>query len=161
MSELFNKLSSYNLFNNLLPGTLFVFLAGQATHHDYIQPNLPVALALYYLVGLVVGRFGSLVVEPILRRTKFLQFAEYKEFVEASKKDEKIEIMSEVNNMYRTLCSLFSMLLLLVLYTKLTAAFPLIASKTAIILSAALLITFAFSYRKQTQYITKRIKVNL
>jgi hypothetical protein len=53
VNELLNKLSSYNLFNNLLPGALFVFLAGKITHHDYTQTNIAMALAVYYLVGLV------------------------------------------------------------------------------------------------------------
>jgi hypothetical protein len=158
MTELLNKLSSYNLFNNLLPGTLFVFLASEITHRDYVQRNVLVALALYYLVGLVISRFGSLVIEPLFLKLSFIRFAEYGQFIEAAKRDEKIEIFSEINNMYRTLCSLFALLSVLILYVKVVVRFPFLSNNAPAILSIVLFITFAFSYRKQTLYITKRTK---
>jgi hypothetical protein len=102
-----------------------------------------------------------LIIEPLLKKVSFLRFSDYKEFIAASKEDDKIEIMSEVNNMYRTLCSLFCLLLILELLVKANAWFPVLETKEPIAGIVLLMITFAFSYRKQTQYIVKRVKVRL
>lgn len=69
-------------------------------------------------------------------------------------------MLSEVNNTYRTLASLFSLLLLLKLYVKLEGRFPSLKEWDATILTLLLLVMFLFSYRKQTSYITRRITAN-
>lgn len=160
MKELLDKISSYNLFNFLLPGVVFVALSSAFTGYSFVHDNLLIAAFLYYFVGLVISRFGSLVIEPALKRLGFLKFADHKEFIAASKQDEKIEVLSEVNNTYRTLCSMFVLLLLLKLYGRLAALLPELQEWNALILVAVLLLMFVFSYRKQTDYITQRIKAN-
>jgi hypothetical protein len=158
MNELLNKLSSYNLFNYLLPGILFAVLASEATHYSFLQRDIVLALFLYYFIGLVVSRVGSLVIEPLLKKSGFLKFADYKDFVTASKTDQKIELLSEVNNTYRTLCSLFGLLLFLQAYDKVEARFPALKQWDAVALVMLLLVMFLFAYKKQTGYITQRIK---
>lgn len=161
MSELLNKLSSYHVFNYLLPGIVFRALAGPTlplalAHHDIIASAF-----LYYFGGLVISRFGSLVVEPILRWTNLVKFAPYPEFVAASKKDSQVDVLSEANNTYRTMTALFTLLLLLRLYAKLESALPSVKGWNTTILVSLLLVMFLLSYRKQTAYVTKRIKANL
>jgi hypothetical protein len=161
MVSLIEKISSYNLFNYLLPGIIFVALVEKLTSHSLIQQDLIIGAFLYYFIGLAISRFGSLVIEPFLRWTKFLKFTTYKDFVIASKKDHKIELFSEVNNTYRTLCSLFALLLLLKIYDYMIATYiPFLTDWDAIILLVLLFVMFLLSYRKQTQYITQRIKAN-
>jgi len=160
MKELLDKVSSYNIFNYLLPGIIFAVLAGDIIHYPIVQRDLFTGAFLYYFMGLVVSRFGSLVVEPFLKRLSFVRFAAYSDFVAASKKDEQLRVLSEANNAYRTLCSLFALLLLLKLYMKVEGIFPFLKEWHATTLAVLLLIMFLFSYRKQTSYITKRIKAN-
>ena len=161
MSELLDKLSSYNLFNYLLPGVVFVFMASRIANRDLLKENIIVELLLCYFVGLVVSRVGSLLIEPILKKVLSLKFAEYKDFVEASRKDAKIELLSEVNNTYRTLCSVFAMLLLVKPYVWAVTMFSFLADWSMTALCSLLLAVFAFSYKKQSSYITKRIRANL
>lgn len=158
MQELLNKLSSYNIFNYLLPGVVFVALAPSVSGDFFAQENLLVAAFLYYFIGLVVSRFGSLVVEPVLKRVGFLKFADYDAFVSASGRDAKIEMLSEVNNTYRTFCAMFVLLLVLRLYRKLASTLPGLHEWDVVILLVASFVMFLFSYRKQTDYITKRVK---
>jgi hypothetical protein len=159
MNEILSKLSSYNLFNYLLPGVLFVVLSSKLTHFSFIQQDIVTGAFLYYFIGLVISRFGSLVVEPLLKWVSFLQFVDYRDFTVASQKDAKLELLSEINNTYRTLCSLFILLLLLRLYEKLEGRFAILKEWSLIVLAALLLITFLLSYRKQTNYITRRTKI--
>jgi hypothetical protein len=158
MNELLSKLSSYNVFNYLLPGIVFAILAGEVIHYPIAQRDILTGAFLYYFVGLVVSRFGSLIIEPFLKAISFVKFADYKDFVAVSQKDPKLEVLSEVNNTYRTLASLFTLLLLLKLYVKVEDRCPVLREWSGTVLAVLLVILFLFSYRKQTSYVTKRIK---
>lgn len=160
MNELLNKISSYNIFNYLLPGIVFVVLTGDSINYPLAGQDIVTLAFFYYFVGLVVSRVGSLIVEPLLKRYSFVKFADYKDFVAASKKDAQVEVLSEVNNTYRTLCALFGLLLLVKLYARVRARFPLLQEWDVIFLLVLLLVLFLFSYRKQTSYVTRRIKAN-
>ena len=160
MKELLSKLSSYNIFNYLLPGVVFAGISPLVSDYSFVHENLLIAAFLYYFIGLVISRVGSLVVEPILKKLGFVRFAEYRNFVTASKKDERLEVLSEVNNTYRTLCSLFLLLLIIKLYGSLESYFAFLKDWDVVILSVLLFVMFLFSYRKQTSYITKRIDAN-
>ena len=160
MKELLDKLSSYNIFNYLLPGVVFAALTGDLIPYPVSERDILKSAFLYYFVGLVISRFGSLIIEPLMKRLSLVKFAAYKDFVAASKKDEKLEVLSEVNNTYRTFCSLFTLLLLLKLYMLVEERVPYLKEWNATILVVLLLVMFLFSYRKQTAYITKRIKIN-
>ncbi len=160
MNELLNKISSYNIFNFLFPGIVFSILSGDVIHYPVDQSDIIARLFLYYFVGLVISRLGSLVVEPILKKINFVRFAEYKDFVAASRKDPKIELLSEVNNTYRTLSALFGLLLPLKMYASISSHLPFFQRWGGTILVALLLAMFLFSYKKQTTFITKRIEAN-
>jgi disulfide bond formation protein DsbB len=157
MKELIDKLSSYNVFNYLLPGILFAALATKFTSYKLLQSDIVVGVFIYYFIGMVVSRFGSLVLQPLLEKWSFIKFAPYKDFVVASQADSKIDILSEQNNMYRTLCSLFFLLGVL-------KAIELIGNTVSMpewmlffLFTATLFLVFLFAYRKQTEYVATRV----
>ncbi len=158
MKELLDKISSYNLFNYLVPGILFVYLADRFTSLSLIQENLLMAFFVYYFVGLIISRFGSLIVEPFLKKIKLVKFADYKDFVKISKTDPKLDILSESNNMYRTISSMSILLLIVMLYDVIESYMKSIVQFRPYILVIVLIAIFIASYRKQTSYITKRIE---
>lgn len=161
MKDLLDKISSYNLFNYLLPGVLYVYIASELTSVNLVQKDILAAAFLYYFIGLIISRIGSIIVEPLLKKLSFIKFAEYKDFVQASHKDPKIEILSEANNMYRTFISLFLTLGLTMLYSLLVVKYPDIKNWFIAITILGIFTMFLIAYRKQTKYITKRIKSNL
>jgi hypothetical protein len=158
MKDILDKLSSYNIFNNLFPGIIFVSLAKVFLRHSFVQEDVIVGLFLYYFIGMVISRLGSFIIEPILKRTSFVRFAEYKDFVSASQKDAKLEVLSEVNNTYRTLCALFVTLIVIRGYEAIEDLVPVIKTATPFVAILFLLLLFLWSYRKQTSYITKRVQ---
>ena len=158
MKDLLDKLSSYNIFNYLLPGVVFTIGLSKISSFDLIQKDVFIGAFIYYFIGLVVSRIGSLFIEPFLKWIKFLKFSEYKKFIEVSKLDPKIELFSEVNNMFRTLCSLFFLLLLVKLYDYFLHELPFFVNNGKVLLIFLLFLLFLFSYRKQTKFITKRIE---
>ena len=158
MKAILDKLSSYNIFNYLLPGFLFVIVGEKLTSIPLFYEKWFIGIFLYYFIGIIISRIGSLIVEPLLKRIKFVQFAPYKDYVEASKSDSKIEILSEQNNMFRTLCAMSIMLIGLKIGEKIKDTWPWGADVNSFIFVVGLFILFLFSYRKQTQYVVQRIK---
>jgi hypothetical protein len=157
MKELIEKLTTYNIFNHLLPGALFAVFAERITAHKVVQADLVTGLFLYYFIGMVISRVGSLCIEPIAKRFKLVTFVDYSDFVKASKADTKLEPLSEANNTYRTMCSLFATLIALKLYDVLSVQLGIPNSGNVYIMLVSLFALFALSFRKQSQYIVKRV----
>ncbi len=160
MKEIVEKISSYNLFNYLLPGTLFVVLLDKANIYHLVQENIFNAAFLYYFVGLSISRFGSIIVEPFLRKIGFMHYSDYSKYVLAVKKDAKIELLSEVNNTYRTLVAMFITILLVSLFKFIEQLVPQMQGWSITLLLFTLLLLYLFSYKKQTEYIVNRISGN-
>lgn len=157
MKELLDKLTSYNLFNYLLPGVIFAALLTALTSLKIIQSDIVVGVFVYYFLGLIVSRIGSLIIEPLLKKSGFLKFAPYVDFLDASKNDPKIEILSESNNMYRTFCAVFVLVGFVKIYDCLSGYLPILAALAPYILLISLSILFLVAYKKQTNYITQRV----
>ena len=160
MDEILKKISSYNIFNYLLPGVLFALAIDRATDLPMVQEDLLLGLFLYYFVGLVISRIGSLIIEPILVRSGFVTFADYSDFVRASARDEMIGVLSESSNMFRTMCSLAVCIAATILYSKLSETYEIISRVGPAVFLLALFLLFLFSYRKQSAYIRKRVEVS-
>jgi hypothetical protein len=157
MKDLIAKLSSYNLFNNLFPGVIFVAITEKMTSYSFLQNDIVVGFFVYYFIGLVISRVGSLVIEPLLQKVKFLKFVDYSDYKSACKSDTKLELLSEINNSYRAICSMLALLLVLKFYEWITNFFPLLKNYSITILVFALFIVFLYSYKKQTGYVVKSV----
>lgn len=160
MKDILQKLSTYNIFNYLVPGIVFVALLRQYTSFDLVVDELFIGAFLYYFIGLIISRIGSIVIEPILRKFRIVKFSDYSRFVSASKKDDKIELFSEINNMYRTFISMLLILIIAVTYENIGFLMTLNETLKSIIGLFFLALLFLLSYRKQTEYINKRINAN-
>lgn len=157
MNEMLQRISSYNLFNYLFPGATFAYLVERMTNFSLLQDNIITALFLYYFIGLVISRIGSLILEPALR--KVIPHSSYEDFLSASSKDEKIDILSEQNNVYRTMLSMFLTLFIVLIYNKILSMFPPISKCGNYFLLVLLTVMFFYAYRKQASYIVQRIKL--
>lgn len=157
MSELLEKLSTYNLFNYLLPGVVFGVLAEHFTKYTFVHNEIIIAVFIFYFMGLVISRVGSVIIEPILKKVQFVEFADYKDYVKATETDEDLKTLSEVNNSYRTYCAVFVVLILLKTFEYISTHFTWLNDLAPILLITFVLVMFLFAYKKQTQYICRRI----
>lgn len=160
MNEYLNKISSYHLFNYLFSGVLFVVLADQLTTHSFLQKDVVTGFFLYYFIGLAISRIGSLVVEPILKKMSFIKFQNYSAYIKASRKDPKLEVLSEVNNMYRSLVAVCISIIGLKIYDLLRLKWNLVGNVEVCFLLLFLMFVFLWAYQKQTKHITERINSN-
>jgi len=157
MKELLKKISSYNLFNYLFPGIIYVLVTREITAYDFAQKNIIIGIFMYYFIGLTISRVGSLIIEPFMKKIKFIKNVEYKYYISASSKDSKIDLLLEINNMYRTLVSLCVLVVLTKACEVLSVRWKISQDSLLLLAIVFLLFLFCFSYRKQTDYIVKRI----
>ena len=156
MDKFLAQLSSYNILNNLLPGSIFCFVLKFLFNIHLMASDLIEDLFLYYFCGIVISRVGSILVEPILKKIRFIKFIDYKTFLNASKIDPKIEVLSETNNMYRTFIALFVLVAIVGVYNYFSDIYIQLKEYLPVAIIAFLLILFTISYKKQVSYITKR-----
>jgi hypothetical protein len=158
MHELLNRLSPYNLFNFLLSGALFYIFSGiMADKVPSSVEGIFIAFFLFYFFGLVVSSFGSLVVEPILKRMSLVKSACGNDSAAISSEDKQIRRFIVTSNIYSTLCSLFFLLVLYKVYSFIRSEFSWFESWDVAICFVLLLVLFLFSLRKQADNIAKRV----
>ena len=159
MEMFLSKISSYNIFNNLLPGVILIVICEKILSIKLANENMIVFLFMSYFCGMIIGRIGSLIIEPLLKRTNFIKHANYKDCVTASKVDSKLDYLIEGNNTYRSFISLFVTIVMIKLYLTLSHQLQWLMEYFEIIILLVLMILFIFSYKKQTQYINPRINI--
>ena len=157
MEELVKKISSYHILNYFLPGVVFVILANKFTNYNLFVDNVIFAFFMYYFIGLTISRVGSLILDPIYKKIGLVRMLPYDDYLLAQKKDPQLDVLSEANNMFRSLSSTFFLLLLLKLWQILEIRLDILRMNNYWILIITLFLLFIFSYRKQTSYITSRI----
>ncbi|MBF4801315.1 hypothetical protein [Aeromonas hydrophila] len=157
MNELIKNISSYNIFNNFLPGVIFCALVESFFSIKIASSDIVSNVFYYYFIGVVIGRIGSLIIQPLFVRGKLVSMETYARYIEATKKDSKIEILSETNNMYRTILSTIICLLFFSGFNSACAHVELINEYKFQIIIISLIVVFVFSYKKQTKFITERI----
>src|SRR4051812_36835125 len=107
MDDLVSKLTTYNIFNYLLPGAVFVFCCRHLDLFAFHSDSLIVEFFLYYFTGMTISRLGSVIIEPLFKKLRIVEYAPYSDYLNATTTDQKIEILLEANNTYRTISSLF------------------------------------------------------
>ena len=168
ITSISEKISSYNIFNNLFPGIIFCSVLNKATRFSFSTDNIIEQFFIWYFIGMIISRIGSIFVENSLKKLKFknkpyLVFADYKQYTAASEAKPFIATLSETNNIYRTIIALLISLGVVYLYD--LFFFDLIADIFAIgnklvvlIVGVFLIILFVKSYKKQTDYVRKQVE---
>jgi hypothetical protein len=156
-TSLLEKISSYNLFNYLFTGAVFLIGVDRIAGTECAGWSLIAFVLVAYFMGMVLSRIGSLMVEPIFKRTGFVKYTAYADFVKAEKTDAKIAPLLEMNNIYRTLIALFIVLGAVKVVVALTNKYPNLTPYIEWSWPFALALLFAIAYRKQTKFIFDRV----
>ena len=154
------RISNYNFLNNLIPGAILCVLLKHLVGYDFMNVGALELLVIFYFVGMINGRIGSLLVEWVLKKIHLVTFRDHKLFVEAEQKDKKIVYLSEANNMYRSMISVAFTALILKLYHVGVDMQWEWGNISEWVVLVAMLVLFALAYRKQTNYIISRIDVH-
>ena len=174
IKDIVEKISSYNIFNNLFPGIVFCFVVERTTRFSVICDDICEKLFVYYFIGMIINRIGSVFIEKCLKAIKvknrttnckepFLKFAPYNMYIEASQKDPFITTLNEMNNVYRTIIATVVLIMITklfdwLIYDWVNRLGQIGNNLFIVIVCLLIIILFIHSYRKQTDYIRKRIE---
>jgi hypothetical protein len=155
---MFEKLDAYDVVANLVPGAALTY----ALHFSKFPTPAPADWAAFLLVAFVAGvttnRLGSLVLDPVLRRLKFLNPKDYDSFVASERADKKLETLVANHGLYRTFFTAGLIYLILVVGSH---WFPSVASSNQLAFTLFVIggmIVFLFAFRKEDGYIHTRIE---
>lgn len=157
LAALFGKISNYNILNNLIPGAILCVVFKYLVGYDFMSVGTLELIVIFYFVGMVNSRIGSLLLEPLLKKVHFVTFRDHKQFVAAEQKDKKIVYLNETNNMYRSMISVSFTALLVKFYYVAVENYWDFGDVTQWVVLFGLLALFALAFRKQTKYIVSRI----
>ncbi|MDO4516011.1 MAG: hypothetical protein Q4C76_02595 [Bacillota bacterium] len=158
MDGILEKLDSYNILTNLLPGAFFVVGLRYVLGIEFPVKGIAEEIVLYYFAGLVISRLGSFITEPFLKRIGFVKFAPPSDFIEASGLDSKIQDLSGMNNHFRSLLTATVCIPVVWGVRLLTGICPFWGAHRNGLLVLGLGILFLFSYRKQTAYVREHVE---
>lgn len=134
MDALLAKLNSYHILSSLFPGAIFYNILNIFLNITFIELSFITEICIFYFVGIIFNRLGSLLTENVCKKTKIIDFVKYEDYIKAVNKDNTIYSFVETANMYRTFLTGFITLLIF------------------------FIVLFFYSYKKQVGYITKRVK---
>lgn len=158
MKYILDKISSYNLFNNLVPGLSYLYLSDKILNTCFFNDSLIEIIIIAYLVGMIISRFSSIVITNIIFKVSNIKEAKYKDYITACDKDEKINVLLQDRNIYRSLCGMGVILLFLKLVQILLGNNLNYNIILEIIFLIVFIIIFAISFVKQNKFIINRIK---
>lgn len=159
MEKFIEKVSTYNILNNILPGIVFCYLVEKLFGLNMVEYSVIENLFIFYFIGMTINRVGSIIIEPICKKIGIVNCAPYGEFVNASKRDEKILVLLENSNLYRTMVALCILLLMVKLFLFFKDKFHCFSILSDWIVIVCIIILFVLAYKKQTKYIHDRINV--
>lgn len=164
------SLSKYDIVINLMPGIIFLNLLPEQVKGQVNIGTFWQDLCFCYFVGLVIGRVGSLLIEPLVTikilNHALVHRASYSEYVKAKNLDADIELLNEKNIVYRTMSALCLCVFLIFWYMEFIEIRDIFLSINITLFSYGgffllLSMLFVYSMRKQSMYVMKRIEVVL
>jgi hypothetical protein len=152
----FDKLDAYNLVANLVPGAALTY----ALHFSKFPTPSPDALGAFLLVafvaGVTVNRLGSLLLDPLLRKWKFLKPKNYLSFLTREKQDTKLDTLVANSGLYRTFFTAGFVYLTALGWSQLNIQVSNETMFTLFVIGG--MAVFLFALRKEDGYIHARIQ---
>jgi hypothetical protein len=153
---MFDKLDAYNLVANLVPGAALTY----ALHFSKFPTPSPGHIGAFLLVAFVAGvtanRLGSLILDPLLRRLKFLKPKDYRSFLVREKEDDKLDALVANSGLYQSFFTAGAIYLLALLSSAAAAYLTKQGLLTALVICGMLV--FLFALKNEDGYIHSRIE---
>lgn len=152
---MFDKLDAYNLVANLVLGAALTY----ALHFSDFPTPPPSEIGAFLLVAFVAGvtanRLGSLILDPLLRRSSFLKPKDYRSFLTREKADQKLDALVANSGLYRTFFTAGFLYLAALILSPITDE---VSDRTIFtVFVVAGMMVFLFALRKEDGYIHSRI----
>lgn len=155
IEKFIEKIDSYNIFTNVIPGLLFLMFNSWYFKLEKLEFYEQIVIA--YFIGQTLNRIGSIVIEKILLRIKKIELQSYKEYVLACEKDKKIDMLLQERNVCRTLVAMFVMCIIEVPLVTIIKKINMPNIIYITIVLIFLTIIYSISFYKYNKYIIDRV----
>lgn len=161
IKAILEKISSYNILTNIIPGAVLCVVLRFLVGYDvFTGQNWFVLGVIFYIIGVINNRFGSLVIGPFLKWIHFVNPCPYKDYIKAENTDAKVAVLNTENNVFRSYVAVFTLSLITLFYKTVLSRWGFLSDNINVVILLLLVILFAFSYRKQTGVISQRVKID-
>lgn len=161
IKAILEKISSYNILTNIIPGAVLCVVLRFLVGYDVFTGQTWFVLGvIFYIIGVINNRFGSLVIGPFLKWIHFVNPCSYKDYIKAENTDAKVAVLNTENNVFRSYVAVFTLSLIALLYKTVLSRWGFLSDNINVVILLLLVILFAFAYRKQTKMISERVKID-
>lgn len=154
LKSLSEKLSAYQLFNFIYPGAVFLGILHFHGKPLGILNEIWWFLLASYFLGMTISRFGSIVIEWLCLKLKWIAKYDVKRYSECMAKDSFTAVLLELTNIYRTICSMGTLLLIGTIFK-----YQQNDKCCVIIIEVLFVVLFLISFIKQHHYLENKLKV--
>lgn len=157
LEKIIDRINSYQFFNFFYPGAIFIGVFDYLLTKDLKEFSIWYLLLFCYFIGMTFSRIGSLFIEEPMIKWHVIEEINYNRLVKAEEKDSKVMLLLEICNTFRTLSATFIILTLLMLLEdclKLGLSF----SNKEVGFCFLIAVLFLLSFRKQYNYVNKRVE---
>ncbi len=160
MDKIIDKFPAYDIFNYCIPGVLFCAIFSYLLNIDYPKDNqlfyAIILICAAVFAGQAISRVGSIIIEPLSRKTKLLKWSS--NYYKAEKKDPELKTLLRNMNNYRTYVSLVLFLVPITLYSDINQIRNGFDYIFVLIVEILLILVFYIAYVKEAKAIFNRIK---
>ncbi|RWF67350.1 hypothetical protein [Mesorhizobium sp.] len=158
MGDIAAKLSSYDILTNLIPRAAFAFIMKRLDIYDFGSTSAVIDVIMYYFLGPVISRIGSIILRPVLNEAGLVQHGDHANFIVAEAKDPQMAVVLESSNLYRSACSVLVTSLAAYDVKLLDDHFGWSLRSIEVGTVIFLFVLFLRAYRKQTAFIERRVQ---
>jgi hypothetical protein len=159
MDKILDKIGTYQIFANLLPGAFFCLVLRYALGIQlFTTENIAEDILIYYFVGFFIGRIGSLL-GKLLKTVRFIKRDNYDNFYKAEEADKKIITMQDMSNFIRSLLACILLLFISFILNKFPIDWTWVSSNWAWFAFPAVVALLLYAYKRQDNFICKRINI--
>ena len=156
MEKLLEKIDSYNIFTNLIPG--FLLLIFNEYYFNIKAFNIGEQIIIAYFIGQTLNRLGSILIGKVLLNFTKENGENYNSYIKAEKSDEKIGKLLQERNTFRTICTMLIICLLEIPLSKIVAIFKVSRGTAVIIILIVLIVVYSISFCKYNKYVADRVR---
>ncbi|CCZ60026.1 hypothetical protein [Hungatella hathewayi] len=159
MGNFVEKLDSYEIMINLLPGAFFGMALRFLCGLELPVANIGEEIVVYYFMGFIINRLGSLIIKPLLLKCNFIREVDYNEYVKAEKINEKVRTLAEICNYYRSILTASLILLIIKVFSNFKGNAGCLLTNWKFCFLLGCITLFLFSYKKQMKFVCRRVEV--
>ena len=157
MEKIIEKIDNYNLFTNIVPG--FLILMFNVYYFNLHELNIGEQIVIAYFAGQTLNRIGSITIGILLLKLTREKGEPYNKYIVACRKDDKIDILLQERDTFRTFCTLVLVCMLEIIFYKLIKFFNISNGITIFSVLTIMFVIYAISFCKYNKYISERIRI--